>query len=216
MLLPDKKFVRDEMTVHITLNKEELEKLATIAQTNVNSLTADDVTSTLHEIVQQVQQMEKPELSVSREEVIEWAKGQISDLTYGTMQIELESASYDDFLSSETVLKAFQEYKDSSKDVDFKTFLLDKVEYDWGFIALYDEENRLFKELSNRADYHSVELGNLNFRKVFNQICDEIDTISEALEEFGFEGSFIDLNSYLKKDYRINLMFATEQEKIST
>lgn len=207
--LEGKEYVRDEVTVQLTLDRDELEKLADMAGVDVNELDNETIISTLHSTIEQVAE---PELTVSEEEIIEWGKEQISELTYGTMKIELESASYDDFLSAETIMSAFNEYRESGSRDDFKEFFYDKSINSWADEAMLYEENEMYSKLQSLAETESINRDNSDFIKAFEKLCDDMP-VYEVLEMFDFEGVDVDLDSYVRNDYHINLMFATEQEK---
>lgn len=211
--LEGKEYVRDEMTVQLTLDKDELEKLAGMAGVEANELDSETIISAIRSVIEQ---LPEPELSTERknavkEEVIQWGKEQLSDLTYGTMQIELEASSYSEYLSSETIMSAFKEYNEGNKEISFREYLYDKILEDWGLDAMADEEGYLLSQLNDRALQEASDRDDPAFYKVFEEI-NELPS-SEVLEEFGFEGSSLDIESYLHHDYHINLMFATEQEK---
>lgn len=207
--LEGKEYVRDEVTVQLTLDRDELEKLADMAGVDVNELDNETIISTLHSTIEQVAE---PELTVSEEEIIEWGKEQISELTYGTMKIELESASYDDFLSAETIMSAFNEYRESGSRDDFKEFFYDKSINSWADEAMLYEENEMYSKLQSLAETESINRDNPDFLKAFEKLCEDMP-VYEVLEMFDFEGVSVDLDSYVRNDYHINLMFATEQEK---
>lgn len=207
--LEGKEYVRDEVTVQLTLDRDELEKLADMAGVEVNELDNETIISTLHSAIEQVAE---PELTVSEEEVIEWGKEQISELTYGTMKVELESASYDDFLSAETIMSAFNEYRESGSRDDFKEFFYDKSINSWADEAMLYEENEIYSKLQDLAETETINRDNPDFLKAFEKLCEDMP-VYEVLEMFDFEGVSVDLDSYVRNDYHINLMFATEQEK---
>lgn len=207
--LEGKEYVRDEVTVQLTLDRDELEKLADMAGVEVNELDNETIISTLHSAIEQVAE---PELTVSEEEVIEWGKEQISELTYGTMKVELESASYDDFLSAETIMSAFNEYRESGSRDDFKEFFYDKSINSWADEAMLYEENEMYSKLQDLAETETINRDNPDFLKAFEKLCEDMP-VYEVLEMFDFEGVSVDLDSYVRNDYHINLMFATEQEK---
>lgn len=207
--LEGKEYVRDEVTVQLTLDRDELEKLADMAGVDVNELDNETIISTLHSTIEQVAE---PELTVSEEEIIEWGKEQISELTYGTMKVELESASYDDFLSAETIMSAFNEYRESGSRDDFKEFFYDKSINSWADEAMLYEENEMYSKLQSLAETETINRDNPDFLKAFEKLCEDMP-VYEVLEMFDFEGVSVDLDSYVRNDYHINLMFATEQEK---
>lgn len=207
--LEGKEYVRDEVTVQLTLDRDELEKLADMAGVEVNKLDNETIISTLHSAIEQVAE---PELTVSEEEIIEWGKAQISELTYGTMKVELESASYDDFLSAETIMSAFNEYRESGSRDDFKEFFYDKSINSWADEAMLYEENEIYSKLQDLAETETINRDNPDFLKAFEKLCEDMP-VYEVLEMFDFEGVSVDLDSYVRNDYHINLMFATEQEK---
>ena len=207
--LEGKEYVRDEVTVQLTLDRDELEKLADMAGVEVNELDNETIISTLHSAIEQVAE---PELTVSEEEIIEWGKAQISELTYGAMKVELESASYDDFLSAETIMSAFNEYRESGSRDDFKEFFYDKSINSWADEAMLYEENEIYSKLQDLAETETINRDNPDFLKAFEKLCEDMP-VYEVLEMFDFEGVSVDLDSYVRNDYHINLMFATEQEK---
>lgn len=207
--LEGKEYVRDEVTVQLTLDRDELEKLADMAGVEVNKLDNETIISTLHSTIEQVAE---PELTVSEEEIIEWGKAQISELTYGAMKVELESASYDDFLSAETIMSAFNEYRESDSRDDFKEFFYDKSINSWADEAMLYEENEIYSKLQDLAETETINRDNPDFLKAFEKLCEDMP-VYEVLEMFDFEGVSVDLDSYVRNDYHINLMFATEQEK---
>lgn len=207
--LEGKEYVRDEVTVQLTLDRDELEKLADMAGVDVNELDNETIISTLHSTIEQVAE---PELTVSEEEIIEWGKAQISELTYGAMKVELESASYDDFLSAETIMSAFNEYRESGSRDDFKEFFYDKSINSWADEAMLYEENEIYSKLQDLAETETINRDNPDFLKAFEKLCEDMP-VYEVLEMFDFEGVSVDLDSYVRNDYHINLMFATEQEK---
>lgn len=207
--LEGKEYVRDEVTVQLTLDRDELEKLADMAGVEVNKLDNETIISTLHSAIEQVAE---PELTVSEEEIIEWGKAQISELTYGAMKVELESASYDDFLSAETIMSAFNEYRESGSRDDFKEFFYDKSINSWADEAMLYEENEIYSKLQDLAETETINRDNPDFLKAFEKLCEDMP-VYEVLEMFDFEGVSVDLDSYVRNDYHINLMFATEQEK---
>lgn len=207
--LEGKEYVRDEVTVQLTLDRDELEKLADMAGVDVNELDNETIISTLHSAIEQVAE---PELTVSEEEIIKWGKEQISELTYGTMKVELESASYDDFLSAETIMSAFNEYRESGSRDDFKEFFYDKSINSWADEAMLYEENEIYSKLQDLAETETINRDNPDFLKAFEKLCEDMP-VYEVLEMFDFEGVSVDLDSYVRNDYHINLMFATEQEK---
>ncbi len=206
--LSGEEYVRDEMTVQLTLNSEELLKLAAVLEIKVNKLDKEDVASALHDLISEVET--EPELTVTEEEVIEWGKEQLSSLTYGSMKNEISSSSYDDVLSSETILSAFQKFQDSpdKKTMSFEDFLYQTIYEDWGWETEADCEEELLDKLRDKAEYESEE-----FQLTFNKMYEDCDSTYDFLEKLGFEGCEIDLHSFISDYTHINLMFATDTER---
>lgn len=118
-----KEHTRESAEVTISLDKEELEKIAAFAELDVDTMSVEDLAEALHGIVAEMEAPEQ-EQTVSKEEVIAWGKETLSDLTNGTNQLVITPSGYDDFISSSTILNAFQEYSGSKrKSYDQKTRL---------------------------------------------------------------------------------------------
>lgn len=79
-------------------------------------MSVEDLAEALHGIVAEMEAPEQ-EQTVSKEEVIAWGKETLSDLTNGTNQLVITPSGYDDFISSSTILNAFQEYSGSKPKV---------------------------------------------------------------------------------------------------
>lgn len=155
------------------------------------------------------------ETKYTDEEIIEWGKQQLSKLTYGDMTIEHSPTSYDDIISSQTILDAFNKYcEDKSLQSDYEHFkgyleyyIVEESGSNWlEYIA--DREYDLLQDIIKEAN--DTEL-----RYALDKFIEAYDDITyEVLEAFGFQGSSIDFDAFLNNNtYHINLMFATEQEQ---
>lgn len=152
-------------------------------------------------------------VDILSEKLTNWLDKQVADLTYGKRILTIEPSSYDDKISADTVLKAFNEYCDmvkSGKAEDFPTFenyLYEQV-YDSFFTSVDYEEDYLVSEIER-----SLSSVPLDVRIAYQKLKDEGTSNYEILERGGYEGTEIALKEFLSYDYKLNLMFATEQER---
>ena len=204
-----KEHTRESAEVTISLDKEELEKIAAFAELDVDTMSVEDLAEALHGIVAEMEAPEQ-EQTVSKEEVIAWGKETLSDLTNGTNQLVITPSGYDDFISSSTILNAFQEYSGSKPKVirpentSFSNYLYDEIQY-----SLFDNVAYLEEELASQIKTLAEEKGDAFVEALEN--LDE-DLPYELLEQFGYEGATVDMSEFLDHDYKVNLLLATEQE----
>lgn len=204
-----KEHTRESAEVTISLDKEELEKIAAFAELDVDTMSVEDLAEALHGIVAEVEAPEQ-EQTVSKEEVIAWGKETLSDLTNGTNQLVITPSGYDDFISSSTILNAFQEYSGSKPKVirpentSFSNYLYDEIQD-----SLFDNVAYLEEELASQIKTLAEEKGDAFVEALEN--LDE-DLPYELLEQFGYEGATVDMSEFLDHDYKVNLLLATEQE----
>ena len=69
-----KEHTRESAEVTISLDKEELEKIAAFAELDVDTMSVEDLAEALHGIVAEMEAPEQ-EQTVSKEEVIAWGNG---------------------------------------------------------------------------------------------------------------------------------------------
>lgn len=204
-----KEHTRESAEVTISLDKEELEKIAAFAELDVDTMSVEDLAEALHGIVAEMEAPEQ-EQTVSKEEVIAWGKETLSDLTNGTNQLVITPSGYDDFISSSTILNAFQEYSGSKPKVirpentSFSNYLYDEIQD-----SLFDNVAYLEEELASQIKTLAEEKGDAFVEALEN--LDE-DLPYELLEQFGYEGATVDMSEFLDHDYKVNLLLATEQE----
>lgn len=204
-----KEHTRESAEVTISLDKEELEKIAAFAKLDVDTMSVEDLAEALHGIVAEMEAPEQ-EQTVSKEEVIAWGKETLSDLTNGTNQLVITPSGYDDFISSSTILNAFQEYSGSKPKVirpentSFSNYLYDEIQD-----SLFDNVAYLEEELASQIKTLAEEKGDAFVETLEN--LDE-DLPYELLEQFGYEGATVDMSEFLDHDYKVNLLLATEQE----
>lgn len=204
-----KEHTRESAEVTISLDKEELEKIAAFAELDVDTMSVEDLAEALHGIVAEMEAPEQ-EQTVSKEEVIAWGKETLSDLTNGTNQLVITPSGYDDFISSSTILNAFQEYSGSKPKVirpentSFSDYLYDEVQD-----SLFDNVMYLEEDLASQIKTLAEEKGDAFVEALEN--LDE-DLPYELLEQFGYEGATVDMSEFLDHDYKVNLLLATEQE----
>lgn len=204
-----KEHTRESAEVTISLDKEELEKIAAFAELDVDTMSVEDLVEALHGIVAEMEAPEQ-EQTVSKEEVIAWGKETLSDLTNGTNQLVITPSGYDDFISSSTILNAFQEYSGSKPKVirpentSFSNYLYDEIQD-----SLFDNVAYLEEELASQIKTLAEEKGDAFVEALEN--LDE-DLPYELLEQFGYEGATVDMSEFLDHDYKVNLLLATEQE----
>lgn len=145
-----KEHTRESAEVTISLDKEELEKIAAFAELDVDTMSVEDLAEALHGIVAEMEAPEQ-EQTVSKEEVIAWGKETLSDLTNGTNQLVITPSGYDDFISSSTILNAFQEYSGNKPKVirpentSFSNYLYDEIQD-----SLFDNVAYLEEELASQ------------------------------------------------------------------
>lgn len=203
-----KEHTRESAEVTISLDKEELEKIAAFAELDVDTMSVEDLAEALHGIVAEMEAPEQ-EQTVSKEEVIAWGKETLSDLTNGTNQLVITPSGYDDFISSSTILNAFQEYSGSKPKVirpentSFSNYLYDEIQD-----SLFDNVAYLEEELASQIKTLAEEKGDAFVEALEN--LDE-DLPYELLEQFGYEGATVDMSEFLDHDYKVNLLLATEQ-----
>lgn len=172
-------------------------------------MSVEDLAEALHGIVAEMEAPEQ-EQTVSKEEVIAWGKETLSDLTNGTNQLVITPSGYDDFISSSTILNAFQEYSGSKPKVirpentSFSDYLYDEVQD-----SLFDNVMYLEEDLASQIKTLAEEKGDAFIEALEN--LDE-DLPYELLEQFGYEGATVDMSEFLDHDYKVNLLLATEQE----
>lgn len=204
-----KEHTRESAEVTISLDKEELEKIAAFAELDVDTMSVEDLAEALHGIVAEMEAPEQ-EQTVSKEEVIAWGKETLSDLTNGTNQLVITPSGYDDFISSSTILNAFQEYSGSKPKVirpentSFSDYLYDEVQD-----SLFDNVMYLEENLASQIKTLAEEKGDAFVEALEN--LDE-DLPYELLEQFGYEGASVDMSEFLDHDYKVNLLLATKQE----
>lgn len=172
-------------------------------------MSVEDLAEALHGIVAEMEAPEQ-EQTVSKEEVIAWGKETLSDLTNGTNQLVITPSGYDDFISSSTILNAFQEYSGSKPKVirpentSFSDYLYDEVQD-----SLFDNVMYLEENLASQIKTLAEEKGDAFVEALEN--LDE-DLPYELLEQFGYEGASVDMSEFLDHDYKVNLLLATKQE----
>ncbi len=204
-----KEHTRESAEVTISLDKEKLEKIAAFAELDVDTMSVEDLAEALHGIVAEMEAPEQ-EQTVSKEEVIAWGKETLSDLTNGTNQLVITPSGYDDFISSSTILNAFQEYSGSKPKVirpentSFSDYLYDEVQD-----SLFDNVMYLEENLASQIKTLAEEKGDAFVEALEN--LDE-DLPYELLEQFGYEGASVDMSEFLDHDYKVNLLLATKQE----
>lgn len=131
-------------------------------------------------------------------------------MTNGTNQLVITPSGYDDFISSSTILNAFQEYSGSKPKVirpentSFSDYLYDEVQD-----SLFDNVMYLEEDLASQIKTLAEEKGDAFVEALEN--LDE-DLPYELLEQFGYEGATVDMSEFLDHDYKVNLLLATEQE----
>lgn len=178
-----KEHTRESAEVTISLDKEELEKIAAFAELDVDTMSVEDLAEALHGIVAEMEAPEQ-EQTVSKEEVIAWGKETLSDLTNGTNQLVITPSGYDDFISSSTILNAFQEYSGSKPKVirpentSFSNYLYDEIQD-----SLFDNVAYLEEELASQIKTLAEEKGDAFVEALEN--LDE-DLPYELLEQFGY------------------------------
>ena len=140
----------------------------------------------------------------------EWIKEQVADITNNKFYGTLFPASYDDRIDASTILKVYNNYTDYIKTAtnpeDFRQYLYEAV-YENYFEACDYEEDYLVSSLDER-----IKKADIKLRDLYESKKEEL-TSKEILEEGGYEGTDIDLESYLDEDYRVNLMFSTKSEE---
>lgn len=190
-----KEHTRESAEVTISLDKEELEKIAAFAELDVDTMSVEDLAEALHGIVAEMEAPEQ-EQTVSKEEVIAWGKETLSDLTNGTNQLVITPSGYDDFISSSTILNAFQEYSGSKPKVirpentSFSNYLYDEIQD-----SLFDNVAYLEEELASQIKTLAEEKGDAFVEALEN--LDE-DLPYELLEQFGYEGATVDMSEFIE------------------
>lgn len=191
--------------IQFTMDESELNKLKALGKIN-DIDDKDSIVDALHSIIYELPEpINKEDLDAARE----WLREQIKNLTYGKMAITISPSVYDDRISPQFILKAFNEYCNIAKSNinDYETFK-DYLEEKFAEInAYYLEETYLLHEIKKNIQYESEEL-----QSSFEALIDGMDDY-EILEVGGFEGINYDIKEFLDYDYRINLMFATPYER---
>lgn len=152
------------------------------------------------------------ENEITKNDIIQWGKEQISEYTGGSMTFELAPTSYDDVISAKTILKAFNEYSENKYNCQndyehFKDYLEQSIMENWGYDSLFNAEDAIYDYVYDNATEE--------MKLAINEYISENNlSISEMLEAFGYQGGNIDIDAFLhNNDYHINLMFATAEEQ---
>lgn len=149
--------------------------------------------------------LDKNAEEITKEEVIAWGKETLSDLTNGTNQLTVTPSGYSDFITSSTILNAFQEYSENKpEDTSFSNYLYDEFQDSLLDSVAYLEEN-----LASQIKALAEEKGDAFVEALENL---DGDLPYELLEQFGYEGASVDMSEFLDHDYKVNLLLATEQE----
>lgn len=157
------------------------------------------------------QSEDKITVDILSEKLTNWLDKQVEDLTYGNRILTIEPSSYDDKISADTILEAFNEYCDMVKSgnaEDFPTFENYLYEQVYDIASVDYEEDYLVSEIER-----SLSSAPLDVRIEYQKIKYEGTSNYEILERGGYEGTEIALKEFLSYDYKLNLMFATEQER---
>lgn len=141
-----------------------------------------------------------------KEQLQAWLKEQIHDLTYGTMTATVEPSGYDDRLSPSTILSAFHSYQESKKEMSFSDYLLDFT-YNIFDDARDYEEYYLLEEIEKRLRNSPSAI-----QSAYADVTEDLSAW-ETLALGGYEGTNIDMRAFLDTDYKVNLMFATKEER---
>ena len=203
---------KDNLAVEITLSKDELNTLAALSNID-DSHNAEAIAKAIHGLIGQFQSDKSQQNKENEEEIKEWLHNALSELTDGEMTITIESNRYDEFLSSNTLLLAFNEYQElvlnnvNDYYPTFRDYLENVVCNDDLYDAINCEEDYLYSKLIAKAESESSEI------KEFCENFVESNGMYALLSEIGYEGIKVNLDSLLSNDYHINLMFATEQEQ---
>lgn len=203
---------KNNLTVEITLSEEELNKLAAFGNID-DSYDAEMIAETIHGLIEKLPSDKSLSDKENEEKIKEWLHNALSELTNGEMTITIESNRYDDFLSSNTLLSAFNEYQELVQNnvndyyPTFRDYLENVVCNDDLYDAINCDEAYLYSKLIAKAEAESSEI------KEFCENFVENNDKYALLSEIGYEGIKVNLDSLLKNDYHINLMFATESEQ---
>lgn len=151
---------------------------------------------------------------ISDKELTNWLKEQVEDLTRGEMTSSIEPTAYDDVLSADTVLKAFNEYcnKIEKGKSDFNTFedyLYEATasEFENG---IYYHEEWLVEQIESRLSSAPATV-----QEAYAELKAEDYSNWEILEKGEYTGTGVELDQFLKWDYHINIMLATDNERNS-
>lgn len=158
----------------------------------------------------------KNELFINDPENIERYKSllrEVIDQYTDDRNIVIEPTGYDDYFSSETVLKWYNQYCEipDKNGISFENFILS---------AIIDDENGFF--FRNSAEYEedyilkhiesAIQNEQPDLALIYEARQEEMSPY-EILEEGGLQGETINLEAFLRNNYHINLMFTTPKEQ---
>lgn len=137
----------------------------------------------------------------------EWGEKALLDCNFGDTSIQILSAGYDDYIRTETIKAAFQEYCEHNDGyASFSDYFTDKMNTKFFSETGTDLEYDLLESIKEKASLESED-----FLDSFVAFADDLPP-SEVLKRFGYEGYEVDLTDFLKHNYVLNLMMATENE----
>lgn len=151
---------------------------------------------------------------IMKNELKEWLKEQVKDVTRGEMTSSIEPASYDDKLSADTVLKAFNEYcraveRKNPRCETFEDYLNETTAPLFEESIFYHEE-WLLDQIENKLSSAPA-----NVQEAYEELKAENTVTWEILEMGGYTGTGVEMHEFLDMDYHINIMLATDNERNS-
>lgn len=139
-------------------------------------------------------------------DVEKWIKGNAdSTIWVFNGKIDISPVSYGDYIRESTLLSAINDYEDSYEKKDgllFSDYFYNKVFNEWLIERLNDIEDDIKDSLLKEAAEISDEL---------YEMIDETPP-SELIEDVGGIAMKLDIADFLRHDYKLNLILATETE----
>lgn len=128
------------------------------------------------------------------------------------MSIEISSLSYDDYIRADCILAWYNKYcEDSEKyGCSFEAFVSEQC-HDLFLDTIFYEEEDLLKKVEQTIISEHPDLYPI-FTNKTSELYEGLPSY-EVLAEGGYEGATVDYESFFRKDYHINLMFATPKEE---
>lgn len=192
--------------VTITLTEKDIEKL--VASEFLVDYDRNDEQAVAKAVAAMIESLSEPELSVSREKVMEWGRETLPDVNWGKTSIDLSPVSCDDYVRTETIMNAFHEYSENTQGYEKFAHYLESVVYENSMAErVCDAEYDLYEQLKNKAYDVSEEFG-----EAFEAYADELPTY-EFLEQMGYEGCNYDVADFMKNDYCLDLILGTSREQ---